>query len=84
MIVLKFMPVTALAAAAFIPTPHVLLEVIRYSSPNLRTRHGTHCHHCLRPLNTLLLPLAASNQQRVNLTDIKTVIIPVEAALKLP
>ena len=70
MVVLKFVLVTALTAAAPITTPHVLLEVIRYSTPYLGTRHGTHCYHRLRPLNTLLLTLAASNQQRVNLAAI--------------
>jgi hypothetical protein len=51
-----------------------LLEVIRYSSPNLLPRHGAHCHHRLGSLDTLLLALATSNQQRVNLAGIETVI----------
>jgi len=69
---------------ASIPAPYVLLEIIRYSSTKLTSWSGAHCNHRLRSLNTLLLTLTASNQQRVNLAAVKAVIIPVETALKLP
>lgn len=84
MVVLKLMLVAAMTAAAPIPLPYVLLEIIGYGSPNLPTRNGPHCHHRLRPLDTLLLALATSNQQSVDLAAVESIIVPVEATLKLP
>lgn len=81
---LKLILVTTMATAASIPTPHILLEVIGYSSPNLLARRGVHCDHRLRSLDTLLLALSTSHQQRVNLLSVETIIVPIKAALKLP
>jgi len=61
MVVLQFILAAALAAAASIPTPYVLFEIIRYSTTKLPLWGRAHCYHRLRPLNTLLLALTPSN-----------------------
>jgi len=83
-VILEFILAPALAAAASIPVPYELLKIIRYAPTNLHSRSGTHYNHRLRSLNTLLLALITSNQQRVNLAAIKTIIVPIETILKLP
>ena len=62
--------IAAVAATASIPLPDVLLEVIRYGTPNLSPRKRAHRHYCLRSLDTLLLAHTASNEQRINLATV--------------
>jgi len=83
-VVLKFVLIAAVTAAASIPLPHVLLEVIWYSSPNLPTWRGAHGHHRLSPLDAPLFALTANNQQGVDLAAVEAIVVPVEAALELP